>query len=198
MFASCEDDLGKELLIRILNHVDVDTAGWVVNVAGGNGPMREKIKQWGEVGKREHVVLLTDLDTARCASGLIAAWCGRRPKPVGLHLRVAVRSAESWVLADRIGFAQFLDVSQSLLPRQPDTEPSPKQRLLQLAEKSPKRELRADIVVRRHGQPRQATNYNAALGPFVAKRWNVSRAAKASPSLARTIHRLAASLRARP
>jgi hypothetical protein len=194
MFAECEDDLGKELLVRILDHVGVEPENWVINVAGGNGPMRAKIKQWTEVGRREHVVLLTDLDATRCASGLVASWLGRHPKPIGLHIRVAVRTAESWVLADRAAFAKFLAVSPALVPMQPDLEPSPKQRLLQLAEKSPRRRLRADIVARRHGQPRQAPNYNAALRPFVAKRWDVSRAAKASPSLARALRRLAASL----
>lgn len=198
MFAECEDDLGKELLVRILDYVGAESSGWVINVADGNGPMRAKIKQWTEVGRRSNVVLLTDLDATRCASGLVAGWLGKHSKPIGLHIRVAVRTAESWVLADRAAFAKFLAVSPALVPRQPDLEPLPKQRLLQLAKQSPRRRLRADIVVDRNGQPRQAPNYNAALRPFVAKLWNVNRAAKASPSLARTLHRLAASLGPRP
>lgn len=194
MFAWSEDTLGKHLLGRILAQVGQDPSVWRVTALRGNGELRKKLPQLIRLSANHNVILVTDLDDDPCAGHLIGQWLGRNHQPPRLQIRVAVRAAESWVLADRVGVAQFLNVPIGTIPRSPDDDPRPKQRLLQLAERSSRRALRQDIVTRRDGQLRQALNYNAALANFVMKDWNIRQAITCSPSLERTIRRLAATL----
>lgn len=198
MFAYSEDRLGQSVLTRILAGVGIDTAPWLFNVKSGNGRMRTNVAKYVKLAKLHDVILFTDLDSAPCPAGLILDWLGSTARPERLHIRVAVREVESWVLADREGVADFLNVPRSIVPRRPDEEADPKRTLLLVAEKSRTRAVREDIVVRRQGQPRQAPNYNLALAPFVADRWDFERAVAASPSLARTVKRFALSLGVRP
>ena len=44
--------------------------------------------------------------------------------------RIAVRELESWLLADRVGFADFFDAPIALLPEEPDKETDPTQTLV--------------------------------------------------------------------
>jgi hypothetical protein len=195
MFALCEDVLGRELLVRVLAHAGVDPDLWTIRVTGGFGAMKANVPKWVQVARSRDVVFLTDLDARPCPSALITSWFGRARRPARLHVRVAVRTVESWVLADHKGLAEYLSVSKDKIPREPDNESNPKQRLLMIAERSPVRRRREDLVTRTHGQPRQAPNYNSALRAFVGEHWDLRQAMKTSPSLARAVQRLSKSLR---
>jgi hypothetical protein len=109
-----------------------------------------------------------------------------------LVFRVAVREIESWLPADREGFADFLGIGSDLIPLQPDQIPDPKQTLVKLARRSRRRTLRESIVPRRGSTAVQGPDYNGCLGDFVRGHWNRNAAAERSPSLDRTWTRLMA------
>jgi len=146
-------------------------------------------------------LVLTDLDRYPCPVALIQEWL-TVPKHHNLLFRVAVREVESWLLADRTGFAKFLGIRESLVPHDlgireslvphdADTIPDPKQYLINLARNSRKRDLRSDIVPLPKSTATQGRNYNGPLISFVQKSWDLLAAMKHSPSLSRTIHAVA-------
>lgn len=196
MYAWSEDALGKHLLGRILAQAGQDLSAWKVTALRGKGELRKKLPQLMRLSANHDVILVTDLDDEPCAGHLIEQWLRRNRQPPRLQIRVAVRAAESWVLADRAGVSRFLNVPIATIPRAPDDDPRPKQQLLRLAERSSRRALRQDIVTRRDGQLRQSLNYNAVLADFVINDWNIRQAITCSPSLARAVRRLSATLAA--
>jgi hypothetical protein len=103
---------------------------------------------------------------------------------------VAVREVESWLLADREGFAQFLGINDVLVPDQPDKVADPKQTLINLARRSRRRALKQSIVPRPGSTAIQGPDYNGCLGDFVRSQWNSNAAKDRSPSLNRAWQRV--------
>lgn len=64
------------------------------------------------------VVCVADTDGS-CVKTLLARWV-QTPPPTAFHLRLAVTEAESWVLADRDGFARYVRVSLNRVPSRTD------------------------------------------------------------------------------
>jgi hypothetical protein len=137
------------------------------------------------------ILLLTDLDQHPCPSGLIEDWLETEPHS-NMIFRIAVREVESWILADREGFADFLGINANLIPLQPDQIVDPKQTLVNLARRSRRRALRESIVPRRGSTAVQGPDYNGCLGEFVRNRWSHNEASGRSPSLSRAWERLMA------
>lgn len=131
-------------------------------------------------------LILTDLDNKECAPTMIQEWLPETKNP-NLIFRIAVREVESWVLADRPGFAKFLGISPKKVAAKPDDLPDPKAYLINLARKSRKRAIREDIVPRQGSTAKQGPAYNECLVSFVQEAWNPSNASLSSPSLERTI-----------
>ena len=131
-------------------------------------------------------LILTDLDYNECAPTLIKEWLPETKNP-NLIFRIAVREVESWVLADRLGFAKFLGISQNKMPKKPDELSDPKAHLINLARASRKRDLREDIIPKRGSTAKQGPAYNERLVSFVEAAWNPSTARQFSPSLERTL-----------
>ncbi|MFT3812529.1 MAG: hypothetical protein QM740_04030 [Acidovorax sp.] len=104
-------------------------------------------------------------------------------------LRLAVNEAESWLLADREGLAQGLQVASGKLPRQPDEVMDAKGVMLQMLGKSKLRHIR-DEAVSRTNPARQGPGYNLHLCEFVHTAWSAERARQVSPSLARACEHL--------
>lgn len=135
-------------------------------------------------------VVLIDLDAAECAPALIQRHV---PRPSsGMLIRVAVRAVESWLLADRECLAEFLSVSPSRIPQDPDGEQSPKDALVEIARHSRRRSIREDMVPRAGSGRRVGPAYEARLIEFIAGRsesptWQPRRAAESSSSLRRCL-----------
>ena len=185
-----EDQLSKAILHAIL----VELGGFAVGDVfsrGGYGYLRKSIQAWNRAAAHGPWIVLTDLDKAQCPSALIEDWLGSPPHP-NLHFRVAVREVESWVMADRPGFANFLTVNERLLPERPDETPDPKATLIEVARKSHSRDMRMRIVPKNGSTAKQGPEYNACLGEFAGGAWRPAYAAKHSPSLRRALDRLRA------
>lgn len=135
------------------------------------------------------VLCIADTDR-HCPVQLIRRWL-----PHGAHsrflLRLAVSEAESWILADRHGTAEFFGVALKRVPASPETEPDAKRAVLQLAHQSKKRHLRQEMVSQ-SDRSRQGTGYNLHLRSLVTGQWQPRRAAERSGSLQRALTRLSA------
>jgi hypothetical protein len=131
----------------------------------------------------------TDLDSYECPAALINDWL-RTPQHHNLLVRVAVREAEAWVLADKDNFANFLGIRSSLVPDDIENVLDPKAKLIQLARRAPRRQLREDICPPTNSTRKVGPNYNARLAGFVQLHWNPEIARQRAESLARAIDRL--------
>ena len=128
------------------------------------------------------VLCIADTD-GKCVLDLLADW--QPPDiPFGFVLRLAISEAESWVLADRAGFAEFFNITKNKLPSILDDEPDPKRLLLSLVNKSRNRTFREELVSQ-SDMNKPGTGYNLHLRKFVGSAWNVDRARDHSPSLNR-------------
>lgn len=135
---------------------------------------------------RYPVLCIADSD-GRCAVELLTKWLPQTHER--FVLRLAISEAESWVLADRQGFSQALEVPLNKLPQCPDEESDPKRLILNLAKKSKTRLFRDELVSSRDPS-KPGTGYNLHLGAFVRGQWDAQRAAQHSPSLARAVRHL--------
>jgi hypothetical protein len=98
---------------------------------------------------------------------------------------------ESWLLANQVAFSRFLGVPQENMPTDCDNLADPKAEIIGLARKSRKRAVRDGIVPKRGSTAKQGPDYNGLLGSFVRNDWDLEVARAGSPSLARTVNRLA-------
>lgn len=184
-----EDELSEVALSKLLSETDRYAVGFRYR-KGGFGYLRKTIHGWNRAAKSTPFLVLTDLDEVPCASALIEEWLAV-PRHPNLLFRVAVREIESWLLADSENFSKFLGVRPSVIPKNPDELEDPKATLIQVASASRFSEIRESIVPRRGSTAKQGPDYNGCLGRFVREFWDVDAAKRNSPSLARTVHRLA-------
>ena len=183
-----EDALSESLGQRLLAELAPRLQAPLLLRKGGFGYLRSGMPKWRQLSQRQAVVILTDLDKASCPGLLRADWLGGLPCPENLLLRVAVREAESWLLADHDAVRQFMG-SKGVLPKNPDDLPDPTQYVLQLAEKA-HRDVRLDMVRASGAISGQGIGYNARLTELVSTAWSPGRAAERSPSLGRARIRL--------
>jgi len=93
-------------------------------------------------------------------------------------------------MADREAFSKYLLISMDKIPLRTDQIADPKEFLVNLARKSRRLRLRKDLIPAHGSTSKIGPGYNARLGEFVQKHWDVDKAAQNSPSLARALQRL--------
>jgi hypothetical protein len=185
-----EDDLSESVVRRLLLDTGRDYSVGTAFGRGGFGYLRNRANNWNAAAAAgTPILLLTDLDEHACPSALIESWLDLKSH-ANLIFRVAVREVESWLLADRDGFANFLQIRAVQVPSQPDQLSDPKESLVNLARRSRIRALRESIVPRQGSTAVQGPDYNRCLGSFVRNQWDRAAAAGRSPSLGRAWARL--------
>lgn len=184
-----EDELSEAVGLKLVDTLEADLAVSLKFRRNGFGYLKSKMRNFCELARRMPVLLLTDLDTARCPMTLIKDWSRNDTVPSGLVFRVAVRQVESWLLADRESMADLLGVNMRQLPASPENLADAKRFLLQLANKAP-RSVRDELLASKGAAARQGLGYNALLSDFVRLKWNPDRAATRSDSLKRARRRL--------
>lgn len=132
--------------------------------------------------------ILTDLDRIPCPVELIKNWSAGNC-PNNLIFRIAVHEVESWLLADRTGFASFFAVSESIIPKQPDEVIDAKESLISLGKRSRRRKIREGIVPI-DSFARIGPSYNDIVPRFVNDYWKLENARLHSPSLERALQAL--------
>jgi len=177
---------------RILEHVGL-TCG-VVYGKGGKGALLGRLPNCNQAARFAPWLVVVDLDQdADCAPPFVRSVL---PNPAdGMHLRVAVRAIEAWLLADAERLAVFLGIRAALIPPNPDAEQDPKSTLINLARRSRRRIIREDIVPREGSGGRVGPGYAGRLIEFVAAAehpWRPDIAARRSDSLRRCLETLQA------
>ncbi len=186
-----EDALTESLFAKILKLLPVAYAIRTIYNRGGYEYLRQNINGFNNAAKGIPFLIGTDLDMYECPPALMANWL-LRPKHHNLLVRVAVREAEAWVLADKENFANFLGIRSALIPDDVEAIADPKRELINLARKARRRELREDICPPANSTRTVGPNYNSRLSAFVQQNWDPNTARQRAESLARTIDRLVA------
>ena len=184
-----EDELSESVACKIVQNYFADAEIGLKLRKGGNGYLKSSLHKFRQMANREHVFLLTDLDSSACAPTLIGAWFGNHDIPPQLFFRVAVREIEAWLLADRAGMANLFEINEANFPPNPDNLHDPKQALLQLARRAP-RAIRSELLRVRGTVSSQGLGYNRILTGFVESGWEPDRARINSPSLDKALNRL--------
>jgi hypothetical protein len=184
-----EDSLSEAVGYRLLAEVGPDIEVGLTFRKNGFGYLKVNIEKFCNIAQRSPLLLITDLDKAKCAASLISKWMVSRTCPDNLIFRVAVREIEAWLLADHVGMKKLLVAGATDLPKDPDLLPDPKQVLLKLARKAP-RAVQSDLVVESGAIASQGLGYNHRMGDFVRNTWDPKRAELCSDSLCQTLNRL--------
>ncbi len=157
----------------------------------GEGQLDQQLARYNAAAMRQPWVVLHDLDADESCPG---ALCQRLlPQPAALMcLRIAVRSVEAWLLADRQAFGDYFKVRQASLPKDVEGMQQPKRTMLEiLSSASPA--LR-DALVRRSRQSSVAIGpeYNSLLAELRREAWRPDSAGQDCRSLTRKLNRLVA------
>ena len=183
-----EDELSEAISTKILKSFDIEIS--VILSEDGNGYLRRKAPELNRSANGVDVFLLTDLDSPQdCPPGLVYSWI-KGPLNPRFLFRVAVMEVESWVMADRIGFANFLSIPTHRIPTTTDEILNPKEFLVSLARMSKKRKIRDELIPQQGARIPVGYGYNTRLRQFVRDHWDLERASNVSPSLKRTLDRI--------
>jgi len=127
-----------------------------------------------------------DMDQdAKCPNDLV---CRLLPRPAKLmRLRIVVRSAEAWLLADRKHFGDKFRIALKHIPGNPEALDHPKIAMLSALAKSSSKNIRTDMVRLPQAIGPQ---YNTVLREFAESEWDPEKAGQTAPSLARARMRL--------
>lgn len=150
--------------------------------------MRKSIGNFAKASQWAPVIVFTDLDEEECAPSLIEDWRKHLTFVAdNLHIRVAVKEVEAWLVADQQGITDMLGRKSVRVPPNADDVADPKAWILQNALKSPRR-IREQLVTTSGGGLRQGLGYNNYIGKWVAEGWHPNTAAANSESLTRTLN----------
>lgn len=137
------------------------------------------------------VLILRDLDQdAPCAGALVGKLVAERhPRCI---IRIAVPSAESWLMADRDAYAAFCGVSVAALPSQPEKNPGLKTLIRGWVEAGKATKLSRHMKEARGRGVPDWQSLGEWHADFARSDWNPTRAAKSglAPSLTRALGRL--------
>lgn len=163
----------------------------------GKAALLERLPNYNQAARYYPWVVVVDLDQdAECAPDYIAEIL---PAPaLCMHLRIAVRAIEAWLLADAEALAAFLKIPRSRIPALPEAETDPKATLVGLARMSRSRTIREDMVPRPASGAKVGPRYAGRLIEFITgdqpNTWQPDVAAEHSDSLRRcmtALHQLA-------
>jgi len=190
MIVAVEDLIGEAIARKLIKTYVPSVSHVSVLKLAGNTYLKSKAKELNRAARNIPVLMITDLDSpAMCARGLIDEWVGGALSASFLF-RVAVMEIESWVIADREKFAEFLAIPPHLIPDPTDSIANPKEFVLTLASRARSKELRADLLPALGSFAKTGPAYNPRITEFVNKNWSARRAVRSSPSLRRTVERL--------
>ncbi|MGQ0742865.1 MAG: hypothetical protein ACT4OS_00705 [Acidimicrobiales bacterium] len=164
-----------------------------VTTAGGKAKLDSRVAAYNASAQHLPWLVLRDLDrddSAACIPDLLSSLVGGSTAP-RMALRVAVRAAESWLMADRAGFAAHFRLSSGLVPLSPDDLEDPKRSLVDLCRRSRSGAVRGGMVPRPGSGRRVGAEYTAMVRQFALEVWSPDVARSASPSLDRAMAKMA-------
>ena len=182
--AAVEGPTDEAIVQRILRECGLQLGA--VYGREGKDRLLEKLAGYNEGARFAPWIVLVDLDDdGPCPGAVRQRWL---PEPASwMCLRIAVRAAEAWLLADRESFSGYFRVRASRLPSDPDSEPDPKRVLLNAIERSTSPSIRNDMLPRAGSGRRVGPAYVGRLIEFVETVWQPKTAQASSSSLSRAI-----------
>lgn len=179
-----EGDTDIPIARKVVAAVGLQVAGEPID-CGGKDQLDRNLEGYNAAAGYSPWLVLRDLDDAECAPTLVRQLLAT-PSAL-MCLRVPVRSIEAWVLADDEAVARFLRVSKGKIPSKPDRLARPKQELVNLARRSRKPAIIADMVPAAGMSRSVGPNYTGRLIELGSRYWSVERARENSESLARAL-----------
>ena len=182
-----EDDVHMHAIRKIISANAPDIC--ITRVLGkcGNVYIKNNIRAFNEAARFIQYIILTDLDDIECPPTFIENWIPFKKSP-SLLFSIAVREAESWLLADRKSFADFFGISKARITKDPESINDIKQYIVSLVQHSKKRTIREGLLPK--GTARVGILYNALLEQYIVSSWNTYEAAISSKSLNRFIEKI--------
>jgi hypothetical protein len=160
-------------------------------IANGKGRLDQKLAAYNKAAAHSPWFVLRDFDhDSACPGHLLDDLIPRQS--TGMVLRIAVRTAEAWLIADRERLAAFLSVRTQQIPLQPEKLDRPKRALVDLARLSRSRAIQEDMVPPEGLSVEVGPGYTSRVSEFAARHWDPLRASRNSDSLARCIRALKA------
>jgi len=158
----------------------------------GKAFLRKQMDAYNRAARSAPWLVLVDLDhDADCPPPVVREWL---PEPAPhMGFRIVVREIEAWLLADRERLARYLSVRAAVIPRHPETISNPKRALVEIARKSRRKVIRADMVPRPRSYREVGPAYNSRMIQFVSDKrngWRPDVAAYSSESLMRCLRQL--------
>ncbi|NQX12943.1 DUF4276 family protein [Microbacteriaceae bacterium VKM Ac-2855] len=182
-----EDELSEAVIRRLIKPFHEDLIIGTVLSKGGYGYLRSNVQKFAQASQHMPMLILTDLDNRECAPTLLDDWMGRVSfEAPDLHIRVAVREVEAWLIADIENLRHLLQRPGLQAPSECDDIGDPKAWLLNEAARAP-RAIQSQLLRRDGTNLRQGLGYNNILSNFVENDWQPEHAATRSDSLRRTI-----------
>lgn len=166
-------------------HVDLERA----IIAGGKTNLDPRIHSYNAAAKHGAWFVLRDADHDGhdCPVALRNSLLPEDQKTGSLCLRLAVRSLEAWLLADRDAVVDHFLVPRSRIPARPEEEHQPKQTFVNACRSSRRSDVRKGVVPPA-GSPRDVgPEYVAFATEFFQQSWRPDEAATAAPSLKRAL-----------
>lgn len=186
-----EDVLSEAVLKVILEKTKPQLLDGTFICGKGYGNIKRKLKNYNQASKNGCILILTDLDNFECPPALIDNWADGSKLNKNLIFCVAIKEVEAWLLASRQTFSDFIGVGLNKIPQNVEDIVDPKSSLFNLVKKSPRRDLRDDILPVPKSGAKIGKGYNHALTKYVTNYWDIEEAQKYSPSLSRAIKKIA-------
>lgn len=193
-----EDTVTREIIKRLIEY-----AGLNINISREEpirgGKILESLPKYNILGLP--VIALIDLDDADCPVSLLNNIFHQTPINNNLLLRIAVDEAESWLMADKEGFSQYLSIPFDKIPANKSLDSKndrnielrfpykPSLYLMrELASISSNTELKKQLTPKEGAK--KGPEYNTAITPFIREKWDIKNAMRNSYSLQKAIQRI--------
>lgn len=158
-------------------------------IANGKPHLLRQLRGYNNAAHHSPWIVLVDLDhSAGCAPPVLAEWL---PDPAPrMCFRIAVRAAESWLMADRESMGRYLGVPLAHIPQEPEQLDDPKQTLVDIARRSRRAAIREGIVPRQESGRQVGPGYTLLMVDYAGTLWRPAAAELHADSLRRFRARL--------
>lgn len=158
-------------------------------ITRGKGLLDKNITGYNNAAQHHPWFVLRDFDhDEKCPPLLVKRLL---PNPSRqMCFRLAVREVECWLMADAERFSDYMGISKTILPDNPESLDDPKAFVINAVMKSRNRRIKEDVTPRPNSGSRVGPAYGSAISEFAQKHWRPEKAAKKSDSLKRCMERL--------
>ncbi len=202
VYIAGEDEVTRRVIYRILNYCSPEGCRVLNALPARGGEIKKRILEFNQLAAKTPVILLTDLDANPCAPTLKKKLLKGAVTQENFIFNIAVDEAESWLMADREGFAKYMSLPLKSIPEACMQKQGGNKACMEmqfnykssyflthvLAEECRNETLKAQLCVK--GKASKGKEYNAAILPFVNAHWDIEVAMKNSDSLARMVNRI--------